>query len=216
MQQVQCTWCASLVLFVYFLNLFMGLFGLHSTRFIKLNNTLILHALVAVQLDFRHSQCFANRTRRQSRLVRFATSMHVALLLMHEEMCIISIIAAQMVMLSRIAKNSIRFDSDSLVTFLPEVRFDSDSELFWFEEKKVGICPCNKRCRRGQISLTYHTIPCIKETTKSKREYGTLFAPFFITVFYSRKWRNKKAQRKKKERKKVCVISFILVVIISV
>ena len=44
---------------------------------------------------------------------------------------------------SRIAKNSIRFDSDSLVTFLPEVRFDSDSELFWFEEKKVGICPCN-------------------------------------------------------------------------
>ena len=46
-------------------------------------------------------------------------------------------------MLSWIAKNSIRFDSDSLVTFLPEVRFDSDSELFWFEEKKVGICPCN-------------------------------------------------------------------------
>ena len=49
----------------------------------------------------------------------------------------------QKVMLSRIAKNSIRFDSDSLVTFLPEVRFDSNSELFWFEEKKVGICPCN-------------------------------------------------------------------------
>ena len=46
-----------------------------------------MHLIVAVQLDFGHSQCFANRTRQQSRLVRFAT-----LSSMHEEMCIISII----------------------------------------------------------------------------------------------------------------------------
>ena len=61
-------------LFVYFFNLFVGLFGLITfDPFYKTNNTLILHALVAMQLDFGHSQCFANRTRRQSRLVRFAT-----------------------------------------------------------------------------------------------------------------------------------------------
>ena len=55
-------------LFVYFFNLFVGLFGLITfDPFYKTNNTLILHALVAVQLDFGHSQCFANRTRRQSR-----------------------------------------------------------------------------------------------------------------------------------------------------
>ena len=58
-------------------------------------------------------------------------------------LCIQMLLLNLVVMLSRIAKKSIRFDSDSLVTFLPEVRFDSNSELFWFEKKKVGICPCN-------------------------------------------------------------------------
>ena len=77
-------------LFIYFFNLFAkqwkSLFGLITfDPFYKANNTLIilLHALAAVQHDFGHSQCFANRTRRQSRLVRFATlkmsSMYVAL-----------------------------------------------------------------------------------------------------------------------------------------
>ena len=42
----------------------MGLFGLITfDPFYKTNNTRILHALVAVQLDFGHSQRFANRTR---------------------------------------------------------------------------------------------------------------------------------------------------------
>ena len=77
----------------------MGLFGIITfDPFYKTNNTLILHALAELQHDFGHSQCYANRTRRQSRLVRFASlqmsSMHVALPLMHSETCIISIALA--------------------------------------------------------------------------------------------------------------------------
>ena len=75
----------------------MGLIGIITfDPFYKTNNTLILHALAELQHDFGHSQCYANRTRRQSRLVRFASlqmsSMHVALPLMHSDACIIVLI----------------------------------------------------------------------------------------------------------------------------
>ena len=88
---------AALVYLFIFFNLFVGLFGIITfDPFYKTNNTLILHALAELQHDFGHSQCYANRTRRQSRLVRFASlqmsSMHVALPLMHSETWIICII----------------------------------------------------------------------------------------------------------------------------
>ena len=66
---------------------------------------------------------------------------------MYVESCLVLVCQyVCMLMLSRIAKNSIRFDSDSLVTFLPEVRFDSNSELFWFEEKKSRNLPLQCMC----------------------------------------------------------------------
>ena len=76
----------------------MGLFGLITfDLFYKTNNTLILHALVAVQHDFGHSQWV--QTELDARAVSFGSQhckcpqlMHVALPLMHEEMCIISIL----------------------------------------------------------------------------------------------------------------------------
>ena len=87
----------SACLFVYFFECFVGLFELITfDPFYKSNNTLILRALAELQHDFGHSQCYANRTRPTPRLVRFASlqmsSMHVALPLMHSEMCIISIL----------------------------------------------------------------------------------------------------------------------------
>ena len=63
-------------------------------------------------------------------------------------------------MLSRIAKNLIRFDSDSLVTFLPEVRFDSDSELFWIWRKKSRNLPLQLALssRSDFFNIPYHTM----------------------------------------------------------
>ena len=85
--------CSACLCCLPFFNLFVGLFGIITfDPFYQTNNTLILHALAELQHDFGHSQCYTNRTRRQGRLVRFASlqmsSMHVALPLMHSETCI--------------------------------------------------------------------------------------------------------------------------------